>query len=133
MTMITPSYLGETIEYSSLHACRSTLEDPTRKQPRNTIKAPNVSVIVKEVNAPKFSVLGYVTKPGTYPLRGDLSVLQALSQAGGFTPFASPRKIKIIRNVQGKQESRRVNYYDLIAGRGGENYLLKPGDTIVVP
>jgi len=38
MTMITPSYLGETIEYSSLHACRSTLEDPTRKQPRNTFK-----------------------------------------------------------------------------------------------
>ena len=32
MTMITPSYLGETIEYSSLHACRSTLEDPTEKQ-----------------------------------------------------------------------------------------------------
>ena len=31
MTMITPSYLGETIEYSSLHACRSTLEDPTWK------------------------------------------------------------------------------------------------------
>ena len=31
MTMITPSYLGETIEYSSLHACRSTLEDPTSK------------------------------------------------------------------------------------------------------
>ena len=30
MTMITPSYLGETIEYSSLHACRSTLEDPTK-------------------------------------------------------------------------------------------------------
>ena len=37
MTMITPSYLGETIEYSSLHACRSTLEDPTAStsQPRN--------------------------------------------------------------------------------------------------
>ena len=32
MTMITPSYLGETIEYSSLHACRSTLEDPTCNQ-----------------------------------------------------------------------------------------------------
>ena len=31
MTMITPSYLGETIEYSSLHACRSTLEDPTTR------------------------------------------------------------------------------------------------------
>ena len=34
MTMITPSYLGETIEYSSLHACRSTLEDPTLRRPR---------------------------------------------------------------------------------------------------
>ena len=33
MTMITPSYLGETIEYSSLHACRSTLEDPTPQAP----------------------------------------------------------------------------------------------------
>jgi len=44
MTMITPSYLGETIEYSSLHACRSTLEDPTRKQPRNTHRAPPAGV-----------------------------------------------------------------------------------------
>ena len=35
MTMITPSYLGETIEYSSLHACRSTLEDPTRVDSKN--------------------------------------------------------------------------------------------------
>ena len=38
MTMITPSYLGETIEYSSLHACRSTLEDPTESL---TLKAFN--------------------------------------------------------------------------------------------
>ncbi len=35
MTMITPSYLGETIEYSSLHACRSTLEDPTQGEEGN--------------------------------------------------------------------------------------------------
>ena len=44
MTMITPSYLGETIEYSSLHACRSTLEDPTEiatvlKVPEGTVKS----------------------------------------------------------------------------------------------
>ena len=36
MTMITPSYLGETIEYSSLHACRSTLEDPNEKKRHTT-------------------------------------------------------------------------------------------------
>ena len=55
------------------------------------IKDPNVSVVVKEINAPKFSVIGYVNKPGTYPMRGDVTVLQALAEAGGFTPFASPR------------------------------------------
>jgi len=97
------------------------------------IKNPNVSVIVSEINAPKFSILGYVAKPGTYPLRGDLSILQALSQAGGFTPFASPKKIKVIRYVSGKQEVRLINYYDLIEEGNKGQYLLKPGDTIVVP
>ena len=38
MTMITPSYLGETIEYSSLHACRSTLEDPTQRDPQRAVR-----------------------------------------------------------------------------------------------
>ena len=44
MTMITPSYLGETIEYSSLHACRSTLEDPTSGTPRKVIGTPLVAL-----------------------------------------------------------------------------------------
>ena len=97
------------------------------------IKNPNVSVIVREINAPKFSILGYVANPGTYPLRGELTILQALSQAGGFTPFASPKKIKVIRYVSGKQTVRLVNYYKLIEEGGEGLYLLKPGDTIVVP
>ena len=97
------------------------------------IKNPNVSVIVSEINAPKFSIMGYVANPGTYPLRGDLTILQALSQAGGFTPFASPKKIKVIRYVSGKQKVRLINYYNLIEEGGEGHYLLKPGDTIVVP
>ena len=45
MTMITPSYLGETIEYSSLHACRSTLEDPTVYEMRPKVpKAPKMII-----------------------------------------------------------------------------------------
>ena len=113
----TASQLSEVIQYK--------LED--------YIKDPNVSVIVLEVNASKFYVVGYVSKPGTYPLRGDVTVLQALSLAGGFTQFASPRKIKLVRNLGQKQEVRVINYYDMI-DRGGEgNYLLRPGDTIVVP
>ena len=111
----------------------SELSDTIHQKLRPFIKDPNVSVIVKQINSPKFSVMGYVGKPGTYPLRGDVTVLEALSMAGGFTPFASPRKIKLVRNADGKQEIRVVNYYDMIDKGGKGNYLLKAGDIIVVP
>jgi polysaccharide export outer membrane protein len=97
------------------------------------IKDPQVSVIVLHVNAPKVFVIGNVARPGPLPLRGDLSVLQALSLAGGFTPFASPRKMKLVRGTGPKQEVRKINYYNLLDAGGEDNYLLKPGDTIVVP
>jgi len=93
---------------------------------------PEVTVIVLQVNAPKYYVIGYVGHPGTYPLRGDTSVLQALALAGGMTQFASPRSIKLIRATRGKQDVRKINYYDVIESGEG-NYLLKSGDTIVVP
>ena len=51
MTMITPSYLGETIEYSSLHACRSTLEDPTHLTPHDAAQ-PNLLDFFDFTNAP---------------------------------------------------------------------------------
>ena len=97
------------------------------------IKEPQVSVIVLQVNAPKYYVIGNVAKPGTYSLRGETSILQALALAGGFTPFASTRSIKLIRNSSGKQEVRKVNYNDMIDEGGEGNYLLMSGDTIVVP
>jgi polysaccharide export outer membrane protein len=97
------------------------------------IKDPQVSVIVTQVNAPKIYVIGNVTRPGPYPLRSETSILQALSLAGGFTQFASPRSIKLVRGTGAKQEVRKVNYYSLIDDRGEGNYVLKPGDTIVVP
>jgi len=96
------------------------------------IKDPQVSVIVTQINSSKFYILGSVARPGLYPLRGDLSVLQALSLAGGFTQFASPSKIKIIRINRGTQEVRKVNFNDMI-NSGEGNYLLKAGDTVVVP
>jgi polysaccharide export outer membrane protein len=97
------------------------------------LKEPQVSVIVKQVNAPKIFVIGNVVRPGPYPLRSDMSILQALSLAGGFTQFASPRSIKLVRGMGLKQEVRKINYYRLIDNVGEGNYLLQPGDTIVVP
>jgi len=109
------------------------LADTIQRKLTAFIKEPQVSVIVLQVNAPKYYVIGNVTRAGTYPLRGETSVLQALSLAGGFTPFASPRSIKLIRNTGGKQEVRKVNYNDMIDEGGKGNYLLRSGDTIVVP
>jgi len=97
------------------------------------VKEPQVAVIVTQVNSPKVFIVGNVTRPGPYPLRSDMSVLQALSLAGGFTQFASPRSLKLVRGLGAKQEVRKINYYNLIDGAGEGNYLLMPGDTIVVP
>lgn len=97
------------------------------------LKEPQVSVIVLQINAPKFFVIGNVLRPGTYPLRAETSVLQALSLAGGFTQFASVKKIKLIRNISGRQEVRMINYNKLTDDGGEGNYILGSGDTIVVP
>jgi len=97
------------------------------------IKEPQVSVIVLQVNAPKFFVVGNVVRPGPYLLRSETSVLQGLALAGGFTQFASTRNMKLIRNIGGRQESRKINYNVMIEEGGEGNYVLRSGDTIVVP
>jgi polysaccharide biosynthesis/export protein len=104
-----------------------------RKRLLSFVKSPQVAVIVLQVNAPKIFVLGNVVRPGPYPLRGGVSVLQALSLAGGFTEFASRRRIRVVRIDGSQQEVRIVNYYDLLGKDSRSNYSLRPGDTIVVP
>lgn len=100
---------------------------------RAYIKDPHVTVIVSQLVAPKIYVIGSVLRPGNYPLRQEMSVLQALSLAGGFTTFASPGNIKLLRRTGNGQEIRKINYYKLIDEGGEGNDKLKPGDTIVVP
>lgn len=100
---------------------------------------PNVSVSLKEVNSYFIFVLGEVLKPGKYPLKSYATVLQGVSMAGGFTPFASKNRMQVIRtheNGDGKENQIRipVPYNELVSGRGAiENFVLKSGDTIVVP
>lgn len=111
----------------------SELADGIRFRLLAYVKEPQVSVVVLQVNAPKIYVIGNVAKPGPYSLRGEMSVLQALSTAGGFTQFASPRSIKLVRGSGPKQEVRRLNYYKMIDDGGEGNIQLRPGDTVVVP
>jgi polysaccharide biosynthesis/export protein len=95
---------------------------------------PQVTVTVTEINSRRVYVTGEVTRTGAMPLLPNMTVLQALSSAGGFTQFAKPQKIYILRMENGQQIKYPFNYKDALNGKHPEqNILLKPGDLIVVP
>ena len=95
---------------------------------------PQVTVIVAQINSQRVYIMGEVLRAGAYPLLPGMTVLQALSSAGGFTQFANLKKIYMFRMENGKQVKYPFNYKDVIAGKRPEdNIALKAGDTIVVP
>jgi polysaccharide export outer membrane protein len=95
---------------------------------------PRVTIIVTQINSRRFYVLGEVGRPGAFPLLPNMTVLQALSTAGGFREFANPSKIYVLRNENGTAKKYPFNYKQVIAGKRIEQDIqLKPGDTVVVP
>lgn len=98
------------------------------------ITNPQVTVIVSAINSQRVYILGEVNRAGAYPLLPQMTVLQALSSAGGFTQFANPKKIYVMRAENGKQTKYPFNYNEVIKGKDADqNIILKPGDTIVIP
>jgi polysaccharide export outer membrane protein len=95
---------------------------------------PNVSVAVTKVLSYKVYVVGRVNKPGEYLIGHYTDVLQALSLAGGLTPFAAENDIKIVRRIKGQQQTFPFRYGDLRKGNNLEqNILLQRGDVVMVP
>jgi polysaccharide biosynthesis/export protein len=97
------------------------------------IQDPQVSVLVTVVNSQRVFLLGEVVHPGPVTLTAGMTVLQALSSAGGFSLFANSKHIYILRNEQGAQRKIAFRYKDALKGVEGQNIILKAGDTIVVP
>jgi polysaccharide export outer membrane protein len=98
------------------------------------ITSPQVTVGVTEINSRKIFVSGEVTRPGAFPLLPNMTVLQALSSAGGFTQFAREKKIYILRMENGRQVKHPFNYKEAVSGKNVEqNIILEGGDVIVVP
>jgi polysaccharide export outer membrane protein len=93
---------------------------------------PVVTVIVTETVPPVFYVMGEVNAPGTLPLKGQVSVVQALAMAGGFKDFAKKKDIMIQRKGATGASTLKFNYNDAIKGIGQVVYV-QPGDTIIVP
>ncbi len=99
------------------------------------IAQPVVTVMVAKVVSRSFQVLGAVLRPGSYPLVGPTRVLEALAQAGGFTPFADPAHVAILHwTPDGKQVRYRFDYSAVIHGNDvQQDRLLQPGDSLIVP
>jgi len=93
-----------------------------------------VTVSVKAAAGNRVFVLGKVNRPGDFPLVGPMDVMQALSLAGGTTPFADTNGIRILRRGGERQTTIPFRYNDIAHGRKlDQNILLQNGDTVVVP
>jgi polysaccharide export outer membrane protein len=111
------------------------LRDTIAKKLAEYMPNPEVSVIVREVNHFKVSVLGEVKKPGMYAFKSSATVLDAIAVSGGLNDFAARSKIVVIRN-DGNGNSKRipVNYNRIVSsGAEGDNVVLRPGDIVLVP
>lgn len=93
------------------------------------IASPTVTVVVKELNSSRVFVLGEVAKPGAYPMRGSMTVVQALALAGGMTEFADKDGIVILRKAGAGQQRLNVAFGDALEGAP---IYMAPGDTVVV-
>jgi protein involved in polysaccharide export with SLBB domain len=96
------------------------------------IKSPQVTVLIREYNSKKVFIFGEVQKPGTFPYDENMSIIQAVTLAGGFTRLASKNGTQVTRLIGGEEKKIRVPVDDI--GRGTErNFQLQPGDIVFVP
>ena len=109
------------------------LKDSITDKLKKYVSDPRVTVVVTAMNSRRVFVTGEVNHTGPISLLPHMTVLQALAQAG-FTQFANPKAIYLLRTQDGKQAKLPFNYKDVVKGNHPEqNIELKPGDTIVVP
>jgi polysaccharide export outer membrane protein len=109
------------------------LADSITEKLRKYIADPRVTVVVAQINSKRIFINGEVLHAGPMQMLPNMTVLQALSSAG-LNQFAKTKGIYVLRLVNGKQEKMPVNYKKLLKGdQIQQNYLLQPGDTIVVP
>jgi polysaccharide biosynthesis/export protein len=110
------------------------LRDTIKEKLKNFISSPEVTVVVRESRSRKIYTIGKVNHPGPYNMESDMTVLQAISTAGGFTEWAETKSIMIVRRDKSKEVMFRFNYQEFISGKDlGQNIVLQPNDTIVVP
>ena len=109
------------------------LADVVSKAATKFVRDPGATVIVREIRSRKVYIIGEVGKTGTFQLTSEMTVLQAIGEAGGFVEGADKGDVIIVRNEGGKEHRFKFNYNDVIKGKNpAQNIRLMPGDTIIV-
>lgn len=96
------------------------------------LRNPQVTVFVKEFNSKKIYVLGEVKRPGTFIYEDGMTVVQAITLAGGFDNLAEKNGTYVTRIIAGKEQQIEVPVEDIGEGRA-KNFALIPGDIVYVP
>jgi polysaccharide export outer membrane protein len=110
------------------------LQDEISRRLEKYVTDAHVTVILLKSQNYKIYVTGKVNRPGDFMVGKPVNVMQAISMAGGLTPFASPKNIKVLRTVSGTEVIYPFNYKEVARGLMLEqNRMLLPGDVVVVP
>lgn len=118
------------VDGRSIEEVRVTLVERLKRY----VPDPVVTVAVKAIGGNRIYVLGKVLRPGEFPFSNPVDVMQALSLAGGATPFAQVNDIVILRRENSGQRALPFRYGDVERGKNlQQNFLLQSGDTVVVP
>jgi polysaccharide export outer membrane protein len=100
------------------------------------VKQPQVNIIVQNPVSrySQVKVVGQVARPASVPYREGMTVLDAILEVGGLTPFAAGNRAKVVRTEEDKQREIKVKADDLVnKGDLSQNVALKPGDVLLVP
>jgi len=110
------------------------LKEHMENRLKEYVDSPNVTVIIQAIQSYKVYVIGKIQNPGGIVVEKPITVLQALTLAGGFQEYADEGDISIVRTIGREHLVFDFNYKDVIKGKKAEqNILLRSGDVVVVP
>ena len=110
------------------------LEHAITEKLSKLINAADVTVVISAINSKKVYVVGAARREGPLAYTYKMTVMQALSEAGGLTDYAKRKKIYVLRTENGKEYQLPFNYDEVIKGQKMEqNIQLLAGDTIIIP
>lgn len=110
------------------------VQDEIRSRLQRYVPDAEVTVAVETISGYTVFVLGEVEEPGQFTLGRYVDVVQALTLAGGFTPYASSRNIQILRRQDGREVTFDFDFRDVSRGRNlKQNIILQSGDVVLIP